>query len=242
MLGDVVVDLDANWEPVWVWNAFEHLDVNRHPFNFPDWTHGNSIAYDSSDESLIVSLRHQNWVLKINYGGGTGDGSTVWKLGPEGDFALETSEGAVDTSPSDWFYSQHYANPLSRGSSTVFTMALMDNGDDRQFADGSSCPVDGGAHCYTTIPVLEIDEAAKTAKFVVHQVLTPDMYSFFGGDTELLANGHLAYDLAAQPNTGAAVYEVTDEAQPEAVWNLQITNGYVYRGNRWPSFYPGVQW
>ena len=242
VLGDVVVDLDATWQPVWVWNAFDHLDVNRHPFNFPDWTHGNSIAYDSSDQSLIVSLRHQNWVLKINYGGGAGDGAVIWKLGPGGDFALRSSGGAADVDAKDWFYSQHYAYPIARASSSVFTMALMDNGDDRQFSDGSSCPVDGGAHCFTTIPLLQIDEGAKTATFLFHQVLTPDLYSFFGGDTEVLANGHVAYDLAGTANTQAAVYEVTDEAQPQAVWSLQISNGYVYRGNRLASLYPGVQW
>ncbi len=242
VLGDVVVDLDATWQPVWVWNAFDHLDVNRHPFNFPDWTHGNSIAYDTSDESLIVSLRHQNWVLKINYGGGAGDGAVIWKLGPEGDFALKSGDGAADVDPKDWFYSQHYANPISRASNSVFTMALMDNGDDRQFSDGSSCPVDAGSHCFTTIPLLQIDEGAKTATFLLHQVLTPDLYSFFGGDTEVLSNGHLAYDLAGLANTEAAVYEVTDEAQPQAVWSLQISNGYVYRGNRLTSLYPGVQW
>ena len=31
VLGDVIVDLDTNLQPVWVWNSFDHLDVNRHP-------------------------------------------------------------------------------------------------------------------------------------------------------------------------------------------------------------------
>ena len=223
-----------------MWNSFDHLDVNRHPYNFPDWTHGNSIAYDPADESLLISLRHQNWVLKINYAAGTGDGAVIWRLGPGGDFALLNASGAADTDPKDWFYSQHYANPISRASSSVFTMALMDNVDDRQFADGSSCPVDAGAHCYTTIPLLQIDESAKTSTFVFHQVLSA--YSFFGGDTEVLTNGHVAYDLAGLAGTEAEMDEVTNEAQPQAVWTLEVDNAYVYRGNRWPSLYPGVQW
>lgn len=46
-LGDVLIDLDQNFNPLWVWNAFDHLDVNRHPMNFPDWTHGNAILYSA---------------------------------------------------------------------------------------------------------------------------------------------------------------------------------------------------
>ncbi len=45
VLGDLLVDVDQNFNPIWVWNAFDHLDVNRHPMNFPDWTHGNAILY-----------------------------------------------------------------------------------------------------------------------------------------------------------------------------------------------------
>ena len=36
VLGDGLVDLDENWNPVWAWNGFDHLDVNRHLFGLPD--------------------------------------------------------------------------------------------------------------------------------------------------------------------------------------------------------------
>ena len=29
--GDVLIDLDQNLNPVWLWNEFDHLDTNRHP-------------------------------------------------------------------------------------------------------------------------------------------------------------------------------------------------------------------
>lgn len=242
VLGDVVVDLDPTWQPVWIWNSFDHLDVNRHPFNFPDWTHGNSIDYDAADSSIIISLRHQNWVLKLNYDDGAGDGSIIWHLGSGGDFTLLDPSGASDVNPADWFYSQHYAHLLTTVSSGVLNLSLMDNGDDRQFADGTSCPVTGGSTCYTTIPIFELDENAKTAKFLFHHVLDPSLYSFFGGNTELLANGHVEYDLAGLANSAAAIYEETDEAVPQPVWSLHVSGGEAYRGIRWPSLYPGVQW
>lgn len=64
VLGDVLVDLDTNLNPVWVWNEFNHLDVNRHPLLLPDWTHTNAVIYSGDDGNLIVSIRHQNWLVK----------------------------------------------------------------------------------------------------------------------------------------------------------------------------------
>jgi arylsulfate sulfotransferase len=104
--GDVVIDLDPNRDPVWLWNEFDYLDVNRQPLSFPDWTHTNAIIYSADDGNLIVSVRNQNWLLKIDYANGMGKGDIVWKLGYQGDFALM---GGTD--PTDWFYAQqsiHY--------------------------------------------------------------------------------------------------------------------------------------
>jgi arylsulfate sulfotransferase len=102
VLGDLLVDVDQNFKPTWVWNAFEHLDIKRHPMNFPDWTHGNALLYSSDDHNLLFSMRHQNWIIKIDYQDGTGAGDIIWRLGPGGDFQL-----VGGTDPTDWFYAQH---------------------------------------------------------------------------------------------------------------------------------------
>ena len=47
VIGDALVDVDQNLNPDWVWNTFDHLDINRHPMNFPDWTHSNDMLYSS---------------------------------------------------------------------------------------------------------------------------------------------------------------------------------------------------
>ena len=86
--GDALVELDHSHNPVWTWSEFDHMDVNRHPFNFPDWTHTNAVIYSPSDRNLIVSIRHQNWIIKIDYNGGRGTGNIIWRLGYQGDFAL----------------------------------------------------------------------------------------------------------------------------------------------------------
>jgi hypothetical protein len=237
VLGDVIVDLDTNLQPVWVWNEFNHLDPNRHPYLFPDWTHTNDILYSPDDGNILVSMRHQNWVVKVNYQNGTGTGAILWHLGEGGDFTLK---GGTD--PTDWQYAQHKPGFFSTNTTGVFSLGLMDNGDDRIFPAGVTCGATGAPPClYTTIPIFQIDENAKTASLIFHQILPANLYSNFGGNTEQLANGNVEYDLAGV-GTGSYVYEVTNQSTPQTVWTMQVKGSFAYRANRMPSLYPGVQW
>jgi len=233
VLGDVIVDLDQNMKPVWAWNEFNHLDPNRHPLGFPDWTHTNAIIYSKDDGNILVSIRHQNWVLKINYADGTGDGSILWHLGEGGDFTL-----VGGTDPTDWQYAQHGPSFFSTNTTGVFSLGLMDNGNDRMFPAGVTCGSTGAPPClYTAVPVFQIDETAMTATLTFHQILPTNLYSDFGGNAEQLANGNVEYDLCA---IGEA-YEVTQTSTPKMVWAMYAGIGD-YRSFRIPSLYPGVQW
>jgi arylsulfate sulfotransferase len=237
VLGDVIVDLDQNMQPVWAWNEFNHLDPNRQPFRFPDWTHTNAIIYSKDDGNILVSIRHQNWIVKVNYADGRGDGSIVWHLGEGGDFTLE---GGTDQT--DWEYAQHAPSFFSANTTGVFSLGVMDNGDDRIFPAGVTCGGPGAPPChYTTVPVWQIDESAKTATLTFHQILPTNLYSNFGGNAEQLANGNVEYDLCGI-GLGSYVYEVTQESTPQTVWSMQVTGTNLYRAFRIPSLYPGVQW
>ena len=235
ILGDAIVDLDPNMQPVWVWNEFDHFDVHRHPMSFPDWTHSNAVLYSPDDGNFLVSMRHQNWVVKVNYNNGQGDGSVLWRLGEQGDFTLQ---GGTD--PQDWFYAQHNPSFFSPNSTGVFTLGLMDNGDDRAFPDGTNCLAEE-YRCYTTIPVLRLDEVAKTATLVWHQVLSTNIYSSFAGDTFQLANGNVEYNLAGTAHD-SHIFEVTQDASQTTVWHMFLQGTNTYRAYRVPSLYPGVQW
>ncbi len=236
VLGDVIVDLDENLQPVWAWNEFNHLDPNHHPYSFPDWTHTNAVLYSKDDGNILVSMRHQNWVVKVNYADGTGDGIIIWHLGEGGEFTLENG-----TDPTDWEYAQHGPAFFSPNTTGVFSLGLMDNGDDRIFPSGLTCGASGAPACYTTIPVWQIDENAKTATLTFHQILPVSEYSFFGGNTDQLANGDVEYDLCSQGGN-SAVYEVTQTSSPQTVWSMQVVGTNMYRAFRIPSLYPGVQW
>lgn len=238
VLGDQIIDLDPNWNPVWVWNTFDHLDVNRHPMSFPDWTHSNAIVYSKDDGNIILSMRHQNWLIKINYNNGQGDGSIVWHLGEGGDFTLM---GGTD--PTDWFWAQHGPSFTTPNTTGTFSLILMDNGDDREFPVGVTCGATGEPVClYSTAEQLQLDENAKTATITFHDF--PNLYSFFGGDAQVLANGDAEYDLcAATPGGNAVVLELPEQENPRQVaWQMNISGDGTYRAYRLPSLYPGVQW
>lgn len=237
VLGDVLIDVDQNSKPDWVWNAFDHLDVNRHPYLFPDWTHSNSLLYSTDDHNLLLSMRHQNWVLKIDFNDGQGSGDVLWRLGEGGDFKLLNG---VD--PTDWFYAQHGMSYFTPNTTGVFELGLMDNGDDRQFPPGAPCPVAATPCLYSTVPVLRIDEAAMTATLVFHDIAPPSLYNAFGGDVNLLANGDLEADFCAV-RSGSVIQEMSmSGTPPHQVWSAVTPSYYQYRADRLPSLYPGVQW
>jgi arylsulfate sulfotransferase len=235
VLGDAIIDLDTNLNPVWVWNSFDYLDINRHPFSFPDWTHANALLY-TSDGNLLVSLRHQNWIIKIDYQNGKGTGDVLWHLGQGGDFTLVNG-----TDPTDWSYAQHGPAFFGEATAHVFDLGVMDNGDDRAFPSGVTCQ---GTCPYTTVPIYHIDESALTATLTFHDILS--QYSFFGGDVASLANGNVEFDLCSDtiptPQPGASVTEVTRVASPQVVWKMSVAGDNAYRMFRMPSLYPGVQW
>jgi arylsulfate sulfotransferase len=233
--GDVLMDIDLNGNVVWAWSAFDHLDVNRHPyFAVQDWTHSNALIY-TPDGNLLVSMRAQSWVLKIDYANGTGSGDILWRLGEGGDFILPGD-------PTQWFYSQHYPNLLSTNGSQM-TLAIWDNGNSRLDSTGSiACGSNPSAQpCYSRATIFQVDESTNLAS-VLWQDL-PGFYSFWGGSIGMMSNGNVEFDgNAPSGSTMSQIMEVTQTGSPQAIWQMTITGANAYRGYRIPSLYPGVTW
>ncbi|MGE0321219.1 MAG: aryl-sulfate sulfotransferase [Polyangiaceae bacterium] len=135
VVGDFLVEFSPQGIITWSWSALDHLDSQRKRADFDnpfypifspttgeqakDWSHGNGVIYDASDDTLIFSMRHQDWVIKIDHK--TGD--VVWKLGDEGDFTLNGDR---------WFFHQHSPELQPDGS-----LVLYDNGVGDPYQDSS---------------------------------------------------------------------------------------------------------
>ncbi len=115
-IGEMVLVLNPDLQVKWAWDAFDYLDVNRGPVlgevtqagsrgptsvvpRLPavDWLHVNAVALSPTDGNLILSLRHQDWVIKIDYRNGAGDGHVIWRLGQGGDFSLISTTPTTST-------------------------------------------------------------------------------------------------------------------------------------------------
>jgi arylsulfate sulfotransferase len=181
--GDAILVLDRNFRVAWTWNAFEKLDVKRKAVlreasDGPgatflpianDWMHSNALVY-TEDHNFLLSMRSQDWVIKIDYRDGGGTGDVVWRLGPGGDFTTDS------TDPFPWFSHQHMPS-LSNGIFTIF-----DNGNTRVNL------MQGGN---SRGQVWKIDENARTA----HLLLNVDLgsYSYALGSAQKLLNGNYEF-------------------------------------------------
>ena len=243
VLGDVVVDVDPTGNVAWAWSSFDYLDINRHLQGLPDWTHGNALNY-TADGSLLLSLRHQSWILKIDYANGAGSGNILWKLGEDGDFTL------LGGDPSQWFYGQHYPSILNTSGSQT-TMAVYDDGNLRIDSEGVACGSTPSAPaCYSRATIYQIDESTNIASLLWQDL--PGFYSFWGGSIGALSNGDVEFDSSEPFNSfdsiglfnamTSQINEVTQTDSPQTVWQMNISGENAYRGYRIPSLYPGVTW
>jgi hypothetical protein len=211
--GDMVVVLDQNFQVSWVWDPFNWLNVRRLPTlgeGPGDWTHANSLAWSPADGNLVVSLRAQDWVIKIDYANGTGDGHVIWRLGPGGDFRINS------TAPSPWFSHQHDVRYIN-GS----TLVLFDNGNGRHARN---------PRAHSRGQELVLDEKARVATLVVNADL--GNYADYTGSAQMLPNGNLNFDSPLAEQT----IEVLPDGRSTYVLKMNL-NGVQYRSYLFATLY-----
>ncbi len=237
VLADMIVVLDADLQVVWSWDAFDHLDVTRRalleqecprdpgcsPYYLAaeanDWTHANSVA-ETPDGALILSVRHQDWILKIDYSGGEGNGDVIWRLGKDGDFTFDSAD------PYPWFSHQHDASyePGSRS-----TIALFDNGNMRKGLYPQAA---------SRGQVLEVDEANRTVRFALNAEL--GVFSPALGSAQKLADGQYQFGAGFVPDPlglfGAAGYSLGVAPSGDVFSSIKILTP-VYRSFRVVDLY-----
>jgi arylsulfate sulfotransferase len=185
-----------------------------------DWLHGNSLQL-TPDGSILYSARHLDWVIKIDYHNGAGDGTVLWRLGKDGDFQIASSD------PSPWFSHQHDANFEADGT----TLLVFDDGNAR-FATDKNAHSRGQA--------LSIDEKNRTATLLLNADL--GSYSQALGSAQKLPNGDYHFDdgfifvvdSSGKANTIAQSVEVDQNGK--LVYGIQFA-GPEYRSIRMRDLY-----
>jgi len=228
ILGVMVIELDSNFQVVWYWNAFDHagggtqLDINRPATlgetctagmlgcppvllasSANDWLHTNSAQYQP-DGSIVLSVRDQDWVIKIDYGNGHGTGNVLWRMGVDGDFTINSSD------PYPWFSGQHDAE-FQYGGTQVLT--VFDDGNTRIMQNTSE---------HSRCQVYNVDEAHLQAT----PLLNADLGSFSVGlgSNQVLPNGNYFCN-AGYIRPSVSPYQQGIEVTPYG------TFAYTFQGN-----------
>jgi hypothetical protein len=232
VLGDMIVVLDSNLNVVWTWDTFDHLDVTRKavlgetcgpvsacaPFYLAktanDWTHGNSLQ-QTPDGELLYSSRHQDWLIKVSYQNGQGDGHVIWRLGKDGDFQFNSSD------PWPWFSHQHDGNFEFSDPSTLL---VFDDGNTRVTSMGGK----------SRGQVLKLDEPNRTTSFILNADL--GVFSMAVGSAQLLPDHNYHFDAGFVPEGKGVAYSIEVDGTGQIVYEAKA-NAILYRTFRMTSMY-----
>jgi len=242
ILGDLIMDLDEDFQLAWVWNSFDHLDVKRASlgnekckrgpgedgctpvFLAPEangWLHSNSLYYMPRTGDLLLSIHEQDWIIKIDYKNGNGTGKVLWRLGEGGDFIAKSND------PYPWFSYQHDAgfDPESG------LLIVFDDGHRRK----KKYPKANNRG-----QAWKIDEGSKTATLVMNADL--GVYAVAVGSAQPLSDGNYSFEsgfINPGPAELGAAYCRTTETSPEGqiVYSQQVEGALTYRSFRVPDMY-----
>ncbi|MFO1499895.1 MAG: aryl-sulfate sulfotransferase [Verrucomicrobiota bacterium] len=230
------VELSAtNGEVLATWDPTEIIDPRRISYLVGriapgwDWEHANAILEDPADDSLIISMRHQNAVIKI----AREDGQLRWILGPPENWGPEWQPYLLKPvgTPFLWSYGQH-APALTRQG----TLLLYDNGNFR------AMPFDprlADTNNFSRAVEYQIDEQSMEVSQVWEYGgtnVSERLFTPYEGSARPLANGNVLIGFPAvryvngapaspayPTATFARIKEVTHESTPEVVFDLTIS-------------------
>ncbi|HAY45946.1 MAG TPA: hypothetical protein DCY55_06630 [Gammaproteobacteria bacterium] len=265
LVGDVIIEITRAGEVVNEWKLLDLIDPyrithgslredyyaahyeGRYEGIVYDYTHGNAIIYDESDNSFIMSMPYQNAVLKVSMT----SGELVWILGTHEAWGEEYADKLLTpVGDVEWSYKHHAVSHSGRG-----TLLLFDNGVDRTMPYEDSMAL---ADSYSRGVEYAVNE--ETMEVSQPWVYGPEQEHFYNrylGDIDWLpTTGNILINSGARetaPGTNTNVppgqaqrwaswFEVTSDDAREKVWEMQFKDeglGWsVYRVDRLPSIYP----
>lgn len=220
------------------WNVRGYENVDGGTF---DWSHANSVTWDPRDDSLIVSVRHQDAVIKID----RRSGELKWILGnPKGWNPRLKRKWLRPVSPFEWFYHQHAVELTPQG-----TLMMFDNGNYR--ATPFDPPLDADKN-RSRVVEFRVNEQEMTVSEVWEYDGGADaFYSTFFCDADwlpatknvLIANGGEIRDVAGRQTDitpgarqWAEIFEVTYGPSPEKVFEVIIDSDPEFFDEGWSIY------
>jgi hypothetical protein len=261
------VEFAADGSLLHVWPLADLLDptrigyesLNQSRVGTKDWAHANAVVFDPRDDSLLVSIRHQDAVVKLS----RATGELKWILGPPANWKPAFQPFLLQPVglPFAWQYHQHAPEYTPSG-----TLLLHDNGDHR------ASPFDGNPQLpdeenNTRVVEYAIDETALEVRQVWEYVppYAERIYAAARGDVDwlpgtgnvLITYGNVSFtggvasqDLGLGLEHGR-ITEVTHTIPAERVFDVLVfdprppgsptdpAHGLeLYRSERIPSLYP----
>lgn len=206
--GQVVFQWDSTHYPEFYKNAATYSTYDSASPDWYDYMHINSVAIDPKDQNLILSMRHQNHVIKID----RKQGHILWRLGGKNsDFAL---------TPEQQFAHQHDARLLPNGDLMLF--------------DNSNPPTGTGTPGTSNAKRFRLDETKHTITDFQKVQPLPNQYAFAMGSAQQLSNGNLLFGWGANTNHS----DVTEtDATGKVLFDLRFDEQvYSYRAFKYGEF------
>ncbi|KIH71787.1 aryl-sulfate sulfotransferase [Salinicoccus roseus] len=207
--------------------VYEEYPV-RDDFGLRDWFHQNSVVYDESDDSIIISGRHQDAVMKIDYE----TEEIIWILAhPEG-WNEEMSEHLIEGEGKDFKYpaAQHDATVLPDFDDNPATIDVLLFDNNTVVTRGDEA-VSGD---YSAATHYRIDEETMDAEVVwtYGKELGKDYFtSIISSARYLEDSGNILIDFGhVDEGERSAFMEVTHDAQAERVFEAEMTR---FRAGAW---------
>lgn len=184
---DLIVELDRETgEVVKEWDLKEVLpkrDGKSENWTEYDWFHNNSVWYDKATNSIVLSGRHQDAVVSIDY-----DTSKLnWIIGDPTNWSEEYQKYFFTPVGADfeWQWSQHSAKVTPEGY-----ISILDNGNNKSKIKEEYVAAEDS---YTRGVIYKID----TDKMEIEQIYQygkergSDFYSPYISDFDIYSNNHM---------------------------------------------------
>lgn len=202
-------------------NLYEILDPSRQQQPFiagasNDWIHNNSLAYDATDNSVVITGRHQSNICKIDYA----TNQVKWMISSPDNWKAPWSNYLLTPTGTDFEYSwgQHSVviNPTDHNKLIVF-----DNGNARSYSNPLT-----PANSYSRIVEFSVDPGnhSVSQSFAFGKQLGSENYSPALGSVDyIMQNYFVCFPLIIKNSAGIA----SDTGTPSIRFMEMDKNGSV---------------